>query len=374
MRLSARALNRTTLKRQLLLRRTRLGVPDAVRRVVAIQAQAPASPYLALWNRVAGFEAAELDAAFAGREVVKATSIRITLHAVLAEDYPHFHTAMTPALRGSRLSDRRFTSTGMSAADVDAVLADVLEFAAQPRTVQELQQMLAERIGRDEPRVWWALRTLAPLWHAPIGPPWSFGHRPAFVASGVASPDPDTSVQYLIRRYLEGFGPASARDFTQFAILPGRLTKSAWAALSDHLVRVEGPDDEELFDVPGCGYADEDAAAPPRLLGMWDSVLLAYADRGRIIPPEHRSVVIRRNGDVLPAVLVDGYVAGVWRAVDDGIEVTAFQPFSDETWRALAGEARRLVAFLADREPRVYSRYTHWWAQLPKGIVRVLPD
>jgi hypothetical protein len=373
MKLSARALNRTTLKRQLLLRRTRLTVPEAVRRVVAIQAQAPASPYLALWNRVAGFDPADLDAAFADREVVKATSIRITLHAVLAEDYPHFHTAMTPALRGSRLSDRRFTSTGLSAADVDGVLAEVLEYAAQPRTVQELERMLADRLGRHEPRVWWALRTLAPLWHAPVGPPWSFGQRPAFIASGAAPVDPEASVQHLIRRYLEGFGPASARDFTQFAILPRRLTESAWDALSDYLVEVEGPDGEQLFDAPGGPYADEGAAAPPRLLGMWDSVLLAYADRGRVIPPDYRSVVIRRNGDVLPTLLIDGYVAGVWRPVEGGIEATAFHPLNDDTWSALAGEARRLIAFLADREPNVYSRYGHWWAQLPKGIVRVLP-
>jgi hypothetical protein len=30
------------------------------------------------------------------------------------------------------------------------------------------------------------------------------------------------------------------------------------------------------------------------------------------------------NGDVLPTVLVDGYVAGVWRAVPEGIEAIAF--------------------------------------------------
>ena len=59
-------------------------------------------------------------------------------------------------------------------------------------------------------------------------------------------------------------------------------------------------------------------------MAMWDSTLLAYADRTRIVPPEYRQLVIRRNGDVLPALLVDGYVCGVWRPVDDGIEATAF--------------------------------------------------
>jgi len=53
MRITARELNRSTLGRQLLLRREPLGVADAVRRVVALQAQQAASPYLALWNRPA---------------------------------------------------------------------------------------------------------------------------------------------------------------------------------------------------------------------------------------------------------------------------------------------------------------------------------
>ena len=65
MRLTARRLNRATLARQLLLRREPLEVAEAVRRVVALQAQEAASPYLALWNRLAPFDPASLDAAFA---------------------------------------------------------------------------------------------------------------------------------------------------------------------------------------------------------------------------------------------------------------------------------------------------------------------
>ncbi|HEX6508494.1 MAG TPA: crosslink repair DNA glycosylase YcaQ family protein, partial [Chloroflexota bacterium] len=80
MRITARGLNRSMLGRQLLLRRESLCVADAVRRVVALQAQHAASPYLALWNRLTDFDPAELDTAFAGHEVVKATLMRVTLH------------------------------------------------------------------------------------------------------------------------------------------------------------------------------------------------------------------------------------------------------------------------------------------------------
>lgn len=58
MKVTAQALNRATLARQLLLGRESLDVQDAVRRVVALQAQEPASPYIALWNRLSGFDPA----------------------------------------------------------------------------------------------------------------------------------------------------------------------------------------------------------------------------------------------------------------------------------------------------------------------------
>jgi len=143
MSLTARQLNRATLGRQLLLRREPLSVVDAVRRVVALQAQEAASPYLALWNRVADFDPADLDAAFADRAVVKASLIRLTLHAVLAEDYPALHSAMLSSLRASRLNDRRFTTTGLSTADADALVPHLVKFTAQPRTKAEIEALLA---------------------------------------------------------------------------------------------------------------------------------------------------------------------------------------------------------------------------------------
>lgn len=73
--------------------------------------------------------------------------------------------------------------------------------------------------------------------------------------------------------------------------------------------------------------------------------------------------MIRVNGDVLPTLLVDGHVAGVWRPVEGGIEATAFHPLPDVEWEGLATEAASLVSFLVGRDPLVYRRYDHWWAK-----------
>ena len=224
---------------------------------------------------------------------------------------------------------------------------------------------------------WWAFRQYAPLLHVPAGGPWSFGTRRSFVAPRDKPIVPDTdvaeeSMRVLAWRYLEGFGPASAADIAQFGMVNRPRARSALLALAGDLQRLDGPNGEELFDVPGALRPDEDTPAPPRLMAMWDSVLLAHADRSRVIPPDVRKSVMRMNGDVLPTLLVDGYVAGVWRTVDGRIEATAFHPLSDEAWEGLAAEARALQELLAARGSDVYRRYHHWWAKLPDGEVRVL--
>lgn len=368
--LTHRQLNRSTLTRQLLLERATVSVTEAVGRVVALQAQEAASPYLALWNRVDNFEPKDVDTAFLNRDIVKATLLRVTLHVVRSIDFPVFHEAMSGTLRAARLNDGRFRGTGLTVADADALIPKVVEFAAEARSKGEFETMLREEIGREipEPGVWWALRQVAPLHHVPSSDPWSFGRSPSYISDVPSDPiDRQKAIGELLVAYLRGFGPATRQDFGQFALLPQSTIQPVVAALSERLVRHVGPDGKELLDVEGEFVTEEDVAASPRLLGMWDNVLLAHADRTRVIPNEYRGHVIRRNGDVLPSVLIDGQVVGVWRAIDEGIEVTPFQRLDNEDWDGLEEEAQDVVRLIGDRDPNVYSRYRRWWDRMPEG-------
>jgi hypothetical protein len=370
---TARELNRATLARQLLLDRETLSVSEATRRVVALQAQQPASPYIALWNRLAGFAAPELDDAFAGHRVVRSTLMRITMHAVHADDHRAFREAMEPTLRAARLGDPRFTASGLTATDADALLGELLDYSARPRMAAECEAWLGQRLGRPVPHASWRmLQQYAPLWHVPTGGPWSFGSR-AFIAARPRPVLADTgasaaALQRLVRRYLAGFGPASIADVARFALVQRSRARAAVQALGGELERMEGPDGTALYDIPGAARPAGHVPAPPRLMAMWDSILLAYVDRSRVIPVEYQKIVTRVNGDVLPTLLVDGYVAGVWRAVGEGIEATAFHPLPASAWQGLAAEASQLVPFLAAREPLVYRRYDHWWAKLGHAL------
>jgi hypothetical protein len=100
----------------------------------------------------------------------------------------------------------------------------------------------------------------------------------------------------------------------------------------------------ELLDVPRAPLPDAETPAPVRFLPKWDNVLLAFADRTRVLPDQYRKTVIRMNGDVAQTFLVDGFVAGTWRA-ENGRVVP--EPFS-----ALPRSARREL----EDEPDAWKR------------------
>jgi hypothetical protein len=362
----------------MLLQRESLPVPEAVRRLMALQAQHAASPYVALWNRLEGFNPAEMDAAFMAQDLVKATLLRLTLHAVHGDDYAPFRAAMESRIRSGWIGEERFQQLELATGgDITTLISDLLAFTAVPRTGAEVEARLETRLGADpDPEMLKLLRGYAPLVHAPLVQTWMFGQRASWIAPRSVPNLNDSEAETaalaeVIRRFLAGFGPATIPDMSTFTILKRSQLKEVLTTMDD-LVQLDGPGRALYYDLPGMDLADEGQVAPPRLMAMWDSVLLANHDRSRILPPDYRKLVIRVNGDVLPTVLVDGYVAGLWRTVDEGVQVMAFHDLSDETWSTLTGEAQSLVAMLADREPGVYRRFDHWWNRLPDFETRVL--
>jgi hypothetical protein len=79
-----------------------------------------------------------------------------------------------------------------------------------------------------------------------------------------------------------------------------------------------------------------------------DNLLLAFADRTRVLPEQYRKRVIRMNGDVAQTFLVDGFVAGMWSAENGRVVLEPFAKLSRSVQREVEDEAGRLEALFAD--------------------------
>ena len=351
--LTLRELNRATLARQLLLRRERVPVVRAVERLAALQAQEPAAPFVALWSRVDGFGAEELRAAIAAGDVVKATLMRGTLHLVSARDWTH----LQPALAAGLARRARATPPDVLA----RVTEQVLDFVQEPRAQAELRAFVAAAGGNADDGQWWQTRAQMPLLYLPTGGTWCFGPRPRI---GAAPPElrallasPEAGAELLVRRHLAAFGPATIDDLHAFSRLPTPLLREAVARLGDELVELRDEEGRRLLDVRGAPLPG-DVAAPPRFLSMWDSALLAFRHKSRLLDAEHVSAVVNKQGDHRPTFLVDGRVAGMWRMTDGRVELLPFAPLPRVARRELEEEARRLESWLAPLDPKTFGRYT----------------
>jgi winged helix DNA-binding protein len=366
--LSRRRLNRATLARQLLLEPARIDLVAAVERIGGLQAQEPASPYIGLWARLAAFDVADLDAAIQARDVVKGTLMRATVHLVTAADYRALWRAIVPMLEGTRRRDR---VQPPSARRLAALGRRATAFTATPRTLAALREYVGEVDGLSADEVVWWLRRRLPLTHAPTDVSWSFGRRPliahadAWLPAGPWPPEAG-AIEHLVRRYLGAFGPASLADIAQWSGLAvARIRPGVAAVEASHELRhFRSERGRALVDLADSSRPDEDVPAPPRLLPMWDSLVLAYADRTRFVSDEHRALVVARNGDTLPVFLVDGVIAGRWWAVPKRgrtrIELEPFQRLAAKDRQALERMADRLAAFVEPLEPNVYARYQRW--------------
>jgi hypothetical protein len=361
--LTLRELNRATLARQLLLERVALPVAEAVHGLGCLQAQRPRAPYVALAARLDGFEREDLSRALHDRTVVRATLMRETLHLVTAEDYPYDAVAMAPYF--NRLRERNLPE-GVTMERVVELAAHAAEALAKPLEATALRPILA-RLERqvDDDRVWRRVRTNAPILHVPGDEAHAFGQRNRFVAAaawlGAHEAEEADGTRRLVRRMLAAFGPSSRADLAACTGLAVAALLPALAALEPELERLKDERGRELYDLRGSPRPPDDTPAPLRLLGEWDNVLLSHADRTRMVDDETRRRAIRKNGDVLPTILLDGVVAGTWwwrrkREVAT-LEATPFTKRSKGAKEELEREAAPALAVLEPAASRFEVEY-----------------
>jgi Winged helix DNA-binding domain len=338
--LTLRELNRATLARQVLLERKRLSPRAVIERLVGMQAQWPPAPYVGIWTRTPSFRRQALERELASGKVIKATFIRQTLHLVTPRDYGLVRAAMSE------------TNFPWEMEPAKSLAPSVRALAANgPVTTTEALAYLEREhglTGLTARRAWRAARARAHLHHHHETALWRGRPEGRFVAlDEPEAHNPTEARAEIFGRYLAAFGPASRRDLVAWSMMHVPEIDRALEQM-EPLRRFRDEQGRELYDVPRAPLPDPEMPAPVRFLPKWDNVLLAFADRTRVLPEQFRKTVIRQNGDVAQTFLVDGLVAGVWR-VDNGRVVTEpLAALSRSAQREVRDEAARLEAFLAD--------------------------
>jgi hypothetical protein len=319
--LNDRALNRALLARQGLLEPAAGTAVDVVEAIGPLQAQNWSAPRVAIWARTGN--AVNMTGDFEAGRLHFGCLLRATLHVVSARQHPDYAAVVQAS--GAAAWHRTKAAPPQ---EMEDLRRDLLRFAATPKTAPELTEFIEAWITRHKP----------PLDPAEIAHQRQYGWRPmlrspAFVrtpedgrwnrkapAAHRAAPvpperwpDPNEALRNVLGWHLQAFGPASAEDVAQWI---GWKTPPIRAALETMtLEHFEDTRGRRLYDVADAPRPDPDVPAPPRLLPWFDNVILAYSPSGRsrILPDAYKDRVYQRaNLQWLPAILVDGMVAGTW--------------------------------------------------------------
>jgi len=358
--LSQRALNRALLSRQLLLDRADLpaeasrrsaAVIAAVEHLVGLQAQAPFPPYYGLWSRLGGFRPDDLAALITDRSMVRIAVMRGTIHLVSARDCLPLRGLLQPMIERGMRNAHGKRLAGVDAAALAAAGRALVE--TEPMTFSELGQALASRWpGCRAADLAQAVRAFVPLVQVPPRAVW-----------GRSGPSRHTSAEHwlgpqaarhgplglpvLVTRYLGAFGPATVRDVQAWSGLTG--VRSAVEQLRPSLLTFRDENGAELFDLPSAPRPDADVPVPVRLIAEFDNLVLSHADRSRVVSAASFGRLSTNNGIFPGSVLIDGFVAGMWRLARAKqaatLTIELFGPAREHA--QVRSEAERMLAFCA---------------------------
>ena len=321
----------------MLLERVRAPLPRVLERMGGFQAQYAPSMYIGLWSRVEGLERDAVTRGLERRSIVQGSMMRATIHLVSKRD-------CWPFVVGIRRAQQKWwlrVHKGVSRQEIAANDRKVRR-ALRGKTLSraELEEVIGQR--------WGPAGVFVDLVRVPPSGTWGRRRADLYALAeewvGPEDATEDEGIEHLVRRYLQGFGPARPTEIADWASLDVSTTKRALERLE--LRRFQDEQGKELVDLPRLPLPDAETPAPPRLLPVWDATLLVHCRRTQILPERYRARVFNvKTPNSVNTFLVDGQVAGTWRYEKGRVELKPFGRLTKEARAELKDEADRLAEF-----------------------------
>lgn len=338
---------------------------DVVRVVddlVGLHATLATTPYLSLFTRVLGFRRTWLERElYETRTLARIRSMRKTIFIVSRSALAPVFAGTSHAIEASRR--RYLASGGVSIEACDRLAPRIVEVlrgceltVTQIKTALGTQADVSSVTGllcddgvliRTRPAGGWRdmVNTYALLheWLPDID---------------LRKVPEQEAVTWLVRAYVDAYGPVTERDIAWWAGLPMTSVRSSLAALASDLIRVDVSGlagsflmlRSEAAASAGAAVADGSVLA---LLPALDPYVMGYKERSRLVNADLVDRVFDRAGNATSTILLDGRLIGVWDAVEQPtptIRLHLFTPGSDDLLARLHERARRVGAFLFEHD------------------------
>ena len=310
---------------------------DAVRRLLAVQAQDLPGALTSVALRTAARSRTEVDAALDSGEVVRSWPMRGTLHLLAADDLPW----MLDVLGSRTLAGvaKRWANLELDEKQAERARECVLAALGQrdrASRTELLEAIAAGGVATTGQRGYHLLWYLSQTGTLCLGPTDGDGDQ-LFVRldEWIREPrrmEPDEAHAELALRFFAGHGPATVQDLVRWSGSTAGKVRAGLAQVRDSLEAVAVDGTEYLMDpaTPDRLAAARTEAGGVILLPGFDEFVLGYGDRTAVLPAEFAPrIVPGSNGMFRPTVVHRGQIVGTWRWTGRGAKRTVeAEPFT----------------------------------------------
>jgi hypothetical protein len=322
------------------LARARFDTPDAVLSWYgAMQGQEYGPAKWGIAQRARRLTNSAMDAAFDAGHILRTHMLRATWHFVAPRDLSWIQKLTSPRVHAGNASMyQTLELTPKLLARAADRLARALEGGVF-LTRQEVSESLAKaRIEATGQRLAYIVMFAELEALICSGPKRGKQFTYALAAERAPRPDAfdgDAAVRELTVRYFRSHGPATVRDFMWWSSFRSADARRAIAMADLREERIDGLVLWSLRDE----HAAPRATPPVRLLPIYDEYFVAYRDRAHITRPIEGYDIFANY------LVIDGCLAGTWRARGATFAVKPHAPLDKARREQLEREAARLQRF-----------------------------
>lgn len=319
--------------------------------------------YMSYWTRSTSFSEKKLVSSIRPRgDLSRTWTVRGTVHTFPTSDYK-VHVFGSPVERFLKSFDRYAKQLGVPdrEARINRLYEPLLDEIGNKRvTTDYVHNFISDQLdrmglkGRQElERGWSSEKLMGPTWtgiyelsylglisnagREGSGNMWMSTRH--WLGTEVGEPDFYGNATELIKKYIDRYGPVTLQDISYW-------TGHRVSTLNEVIKGLKGEINQEKVDGSSQPYffmeeLESDYPPPPHIavLPRFDSLIMGYKDKTRILDHAYLDRISVQAGVIMPTILVNGFVQGVWKKKQSGktlrITIDTFKKFSDKNKKAV---------------------------------------
>jgi len=168
----------------------------------------------------------------------------------------------------------------------------------------------------------------------------------------------DESKEFMIKKYIDSFGPVTENDIIWWTGFPKGQIKTIIDSFQNDLsiIEIKGIADDFLIsrsDEMHLSSINPTHKPIINLLPSLDPYIMGYKIRERYLYQKYYNYVFDRSGNATFSILLNGNIIGVWDVIESYVKIFIFQEINNEILQEIHKKAKKIGTFFLGKNVKV---------------------